>query len=910
MLKKQDKISVSSRYSFASSDGLTVELLGEGGFARVYLGSDLHTGAEVAFKIPTIRPGDDPTTIDSVEKFFDQEIEKLQSLSGVRNVLQYRDDSYFAFSDLVFIIPGNEKVHRFVHVTPPAAVAVSAAEVMRLLLALRQQPPTASIDDLYQERKKLRGLICRETDFLRNVGVRAADSVLLNGLRFLVTDRYQYTLQYIARSLPGVRTDSVLSLLEHPLGALVQLHLAGIRHGDIAPDNIMFDAEGSRFRETIAEEVVRRPELQKIIEDEPQAFYNWRAILIDLGLVLHNPRQQHKSASMPTLFHLRRDKMLYASHEARTSTSDLATTIDCYRFDIPKDRAGKLRLTRVLRKQDERSPEMFGLSRMSEDASVSDLSTLLRESLQPGDVVYNSTHAFVVLNVAASYIELDPDRIYRTDASSALRPLQFEEFQEDAQRNGVDIVLRDPLQARRGYGIPADLFSFAMCIVFVVCSRARVPTTHLSKFVDRMRSEGVQVGRTVDDWYETKEEAVAAVRELFVSSGLPELYRFVLRCCLRGAKDQGYYCASYAEDEVLCSVRALRDFVALRRTQISYDMLGKELSEVQTSYKRMKDEADALAAKIETQSRVISANAKELSQLREQRAALQIQVTTISTERAAVERQLEDKKQVCLQTEENIQKLEQKSAAEIESRKSAEKEIVVLRAEISDLTRKLSNAEKQLNLKSGELETASKTHIQMTQQVESLTAQRISVAQTFDNRVRHLTSQLELESQVRSSVSAELQALQAKMAEDLKFRVQTEDDNKELRSRMEQEAKEKNKLLVQISELQQRLAVASSLAGDMLRELTDAKKASGEIRQQLDMELAVRLRVQEQFANIESLLVEKKLAVVQCVRMSREAFLAVNTNWWKRDNTKAIKLIQQVSERLEELTEDDERGNS
>ncbi len=535
------------RYFFPiDPDKNSIPRLGIGASALVLDGVDRKTGGKVAVKFVHTYKGTAPLAeTETRERFFDREVLKTKSLANDPYLLEYLDDELLNNDQLVVLSSSVGTNAYDIKLLPPEAAGDKAAHAFKKLNKYIENKPANNLED-FQWNLKLYRLRHSFRQAIRDNGDPQFLNVqIINGQRLMVMKKYQTTLSRLLmqQNLPiDERLDLVLELLK----ALKQIHLSGIVHGDICPDNIMFRLSSKQDMELMHE--LRQQGVST------RYLYELQSILIDLGRVVKDDMQGPDQISYGLPIKEANNRVIYAAPE----TMFMAERLPFERYNVTY-KEGQLLLEPIW-EFEEFTNEDNWLSELSDEkGEVRSTESTSMYSLDnyfvAGDILYNSIWGFIVKEVQENQVLLSSDDIYKPDTDHyTLMKVSIDDFFQNS--NNGTWEFDDILYIHFQQGIPSDIFAIGIVMVETFVGD-RIKTAGLRIFSNRSKRMIVG-GRTPGELMDERDfqDIYAAFRDL----GLVDMFKLVLKCVVRGDTSLGYYNADHSNNSALATVRLLQDY--------------------------------------------------------------------------------------------------------------------------------------------------------------------------------------------------------------------------------------------------------------------------------------------------------------------------------------------------------------
>jgi serine/threonine protein kinase len=543
----QDVTIPTNRYYFPiDSENLSIPRLGIGASAIVLDGVDRKTGGNVAVKFVHTYKGTAPIAeTETRERFFDREILKTKSLANDPYLLEYLDDELLHHDQLV-VLSSSAGTSAYDIKLIQADVAGNAVEqALQELNQYIESKPSNDLEDfqwnieLYRLRHSLRQAI-------RDLGDTQFSNVqVLNGQRLMVIKKYQTTLSRLLMQ-HELSVDEKLDLVLELLKALKQIHLSGIIHADICPDNIMFRLSSKQDIDLMQD--LRQQGVST------RYLYELQSVLIDLGRVVKDDMRGQDQIPYGLPIKEANNRVVYAAPE----TMFISERLPFERYNVTY-KEGQLVLE-PLWEFDEYTDEDNWLGQISNEKGEGqhkDSNSMyhLENYFVAGDILFNSTWGFVVKEVEDNRVILSNDDIYKPDAEHyTLMKESIDAFLQNS--NDGTWEFDDILYVNFQQGIPADIFAIGMVIVETFVGE-KIKASGLRDFSNSCKRLLVG-GRTPQELMDERD--FQRIYEAFRDLGLEDMFALVLKCVIRGDKSLGYYCSSHSDSSASATVRLLQDY--------------------------------------------------------------------------------------------------------------------------------------------------------------------------------------------------------------------------------------------------------------------------------------------------------------------------------------------------------------
>ncbi len=663
----QDVTIPTNRYYFPiDPENHSIPRLGIGASAIVLDGVDRKTGGKVAIKFVHTYKGTAPVTeTETREQFFDREILKTKSLANDPYLLEYLDDELLNHDQLVVLSSSAGTNAYDVQLLQPDAAGETAAKALQALNQYIENKPVNDLEDFQWNRELYRLRYALRQAIRNQVGEQFTNVQVLNGHRLMIMKKYQTTLSRLLIQ-QDLTVDEKLDLVLELLKALKQIHLSGIVHGDICPDNIMFRLSSKQDKDLMQE--LRQQGVST------RYLYELQSVLIDLGRVVKGDMQGQDQIPYGLPIKEANNRVVYAAPETMFMSERLP--FERYRVSHIDDQL----VLEPIWEFDNYTDEDNWLGELNHEQGEQahkDAKSMYRldNYFSPGDILYNSAWGFVVKAVEDNRVILSVDDIYKPDAEHyTLMKISMDDFLHHSQDETWEFD--DILYVNFQQGIPADIFAIGIVIAETLIGD-KLKASGLRAFSNRCKRMIVG-NRTPQELMDERDfqEIYAAFRDL----GLADMFALVMKCVLRGDKSLGYYCASHSDNTASATVCLLQDYsqimsqysalkvnnvlehklVALSQQLDQYkNVFGNnaDRSEIFKEVGATKEELEKMEKDFESKSNEFAELTKVLQNTEDTLKQSHTSQKSLQAEKSDLIDDLEDKKAKIIQLDEELQSL-------------------------------------------------------------------------------------------------------------------------------------------------------------------------------------------------------------------------------------------------------------
>lgn len=687
-----------SRYCFSKNEQTqAVPRLGIGASAIVLDGIDLKSGGEIAIKFVQTYKGTSPfSEVESRERFFDCEVAKTKALINQSFLLEYLDDELLR----------NDRVAALRSAPGLKAYSIDlvnadelGAEVATALAELNAHIDSRPNDDVHESpwRQKLYQLRTHFRKTIKHANhPKTLNAQTINGQRMLITKKYQTTLSRLLVQQPNLTINEKLELLLELVKGLKQIHMLGITHGDLCPDNIMLQLSAKRDRKLLDE--LHQNGISS------RYLYDLKTRLIDLGRVVKSDADvEAHTVGLPV--REMNNRMAYAAIEMVATSERLP--FERYRITYQN---GDLVLE-PLWEFDDRSDtdELLGELSVAEGTQAGSGSMAenrrLGQIFTVGDILYNATWGFMVKEKLDEKVILSADIIYCPDyENNTLAKIDPAIFMA-AKTDGEQWEFDDILYVKYQQGIPVDIFAVGIVIVETLVGKM-LEAGELRTFSDHCKR--LNVGKnTPADVADTKE--VRTVADAFKKLGLDTVFEIALRCLIRSDPALGYYCRNHAVNSAIATMHLLQDFAQITQKVIAYH----EESNIEEEFRQLNDQ-------LERYKEVLGSNTDRTAIFRDVATTktklddLRINLAEKTSEISGLKALVADKGNQNTKKDQNIELLTKSSKALLEEKTGLQESLAEienkyagLQTEFADKTQNLDDANRKIDLMNTQLKHVS-----------------------------------------------------------------------------------------------------------------------------------------------------------------------------------------------------------